>query len=62
MNLGVFALNITLQIYRAASGQWAGKILVDGAEAAGIAGCDSPGAVELAALELGYDLDTIETI
>lgn len=43
----------TLRIYRALSGQWAGRMTDSGEEIGGIAGCNSPEDVEQAA----YDQD-----
>lgn len=37
---------IVLRIYRAPSGQWAGKLFAGGEEVGGVAGCESPEAVE----------------
>lgn len=37
---------IVLRIYRAPSGQWAGKLFAGGEEVGGIAGCESAEAVE----------------
>lgn len=55
-------MTITLQIYKASSGQWAGILLVDGEEAARIGGCASPGEVEQEAWDQGFDLTAIETV
>ncbi len=42
---------ITLEIYRATSGQWAGRFMSGGEEIGGIAGYDSPEAVKAAATD-----------
>jgi hypothetical protein len=54
-------MTTTLRIYRAASGQWSGRVLVDGIEVCAIAGCADALEVESAALEQ-YDIDAIETV
>jgi len=53
---------ITLTVYLAPSGQWSGKICQGSEEIAGIAGCASAAEVEEAAAEMGYDIESIETI
>lgn len=53
-------MKITLRIYNAPSGQWAGKFIVDGVEIGGIAGSSSPDEVESLALEQGYEVVEIE--
>ena len=55
-------MKTTLKIYLAPSGQWSGRVTVDGVEVCGIAGCDSPDDVEAAAIEQGYIPDSIETV
>lgn len=54
-------MTTTLKIYRALSGQWSGRVFVDGAEVCAIAGCASPEEVEFAASEQ-YDIDVVETV
>lgn len=49
-----------LRIYRAPSGQWAGKLLAGGEEIGGIAGCESAEDVEQAAYDSGIIPDRIE--
>lgn len=49
----------TLHIYRAKSGQWAGKLLEDGEEVGRIAGCESAQDVESAALDTGIAFDRV---
>jgi len=51
---------MTLQIYKAKSGQWAGRILRDGEEIGGIAGCESAQEVEDAANDQGVNIDQVE--
>ncbi|WP_250480142.1 MULTISPECIES: hypothetical protein [unclassified Caballeronia] len=51
---------ITLRIYRAASGQWAGRLFAGGEEIGAVAACDSPEAVEQAARETGVYPDHVE--
>lgn len=53
-------MKITLHIYLAASGQWAGKFISEGLEIGGIAGCSSPDEVEQEARNQGYDIVSIE--
>lgn len=53
---------VTLTVYLAPSGQWSGKIYRDSEEIAGIAGCASAAEVEDTAAEMGYDIESIETI
>lgn len=50
----------TLHIYIAPSGQYAGKMIDDGQEVFGIAGCDTPEGVEEAAWDAGYDAFHVE--
>ena len=45
----------TLRIYRAPSGQWAGQLLEDGIEVAGVAGCATAEDVECAAQDAGLE-------
>ncbi len=45
----------TLRIYKAPSGQWAGQLVEDGIEMAGLAGFDTPEEVEMAAQESDFD-------
>ncbi len=47
-------INTVLHIYRAASGQWSGRMFEDGEDVAGIAGCESPEEVEAAAYDQGW--------
>lgn len=51
---------LVLRIYRTAAGQWAGKLLSGADEIGGVAGCDSPDAVEQAAQESAIFPDRIE--
>lgn len=51
---------VTLRIYRAPSGQWAGRIFAGEVEIGAVAGCDSPAAVEQAARETGVFPDHVE--
>ena len=53
-------MKIVLQIYLAASGQWAGKFISEDLEIGGIAGCASPDEVEQEARNQGYDIVFIE--
>lgn len=48
-----------LHVYRAPSGQWAGKVLE---EIAGIAGCESPAEVLEAALEQFPDIEDLPDV
>ena len=48
-----------LVIYRAPSGQWAGKFIQDGEELGRVAGCESPEEVEDAAHESGIEFDEV---
>jgi hypothetical protein len=55
--------SFTLKIYRAPSGQWAGRLVgANGIEFGGISGCESPEAVEEAAAESGIIPDRVEVI
>lgn len=55
--------SFTLEIYRAPSGQWAGRLLgANGIEFGGIAGCESAEAVKEAAAESGIIPDRVEVI
>lgn len=51
----------TLKIYRAPSGQWSGRMIENGEEIGGIAGCESPEEVEQAAYDQDFYPDDIET-
>jgi hypothetical protein len=51
----------TLHIYRAPSGQWAGKFIQDGEELGRVAGCESAEDVEDAAHECGIQFDEVLT-
>jgi hypothetical protein len=53
---------ITLQIYRAPSGQWSGRLLVGGEEIGRIAGCASAKAVQEAASESAIYPDLVEVV
>jgi hypothetical protein len=53
-------MKITLRIYNAPSGQWAGKFISEGVEIGGIAGCDSADEVQSLALEQGYEIVEVE--
>jgi hypothetical protein len=44
----------TLHIYTAPAGQYAGKLVDEGQEVFGVAGCNTPDEVEDAACEAGY--------
>lgn len=44
-------IDTLLKVYRAASGQWAGIVIVGGEEVGRVAGCSSPEEVEDAAYE-----------
>ena len=44
-----------LKIYQARSGQWAGQLIEDGVELAGVAGCDTAEDVECAAQDAGLE-------
>lgn len=55
--------SFTLEIYRAPSWQWAGRLVgANGIEFGGIAGCESPEAVKEAAAESGIIPDRVEVI
>lgn len=54
-------MTIILRIYRAPSGQWSGRVLLDGVEDCAIAGCADPEEVQSLAEEQYY-LDLIETV
>lgn len=54
------ANDFILRIYRAPSGQWAGKLISGGEEIGGIAGCESAEDVEQAAYDSGIIPDRIE--
>jgi hypothetical protein len=45
----------TLRIYQAPSGQWAGQLIEDDVELAGVAGCDTAEDVECAAQDAGLE-------
>jgi hypothetical protein len=48
-----------LKIYQTESGQWAGQLVDEsGEELAGVAGCESPEAVEMAAQDAELEYDT----
>lgn len=53
---------ITLQIYKAQSGQWSGRIIRDGEEIGRIAGCNSAHQVEDQANDQGLDIDEVEIV
>lgn len=53
---------VILQIWKAASGQWAGRILRGDAEDGRVAGCTSKDDVEHQALETGIEFDRIEML
>lgn len=46
-----------LRIFKAPSGQWAGAVVADGTEIAGLAGFDTPDEVEMAAQDSEIDYD-----
>jgi len=55
--------SFTLEIYRAPSGKWAGRLVgANGVEFGGIAGCESPEEVAEAAAESGIIPDRVEVI
>lgn len=51
---------VKLRIYRAASGQWWGRLVVSEEEIGRVGYCDSPEAVEQAARETGVYPDHVE--
>ena len=53
---------VILQIWNAASGQWAGRILRGDVEGGRVAGCPSRADVEHQALEAGIEFDRIEML
>lgn len=53
---------LVLQIYRAPSGQWSGRLLSAGIEIGAVAGCASAEDVEYTASESGINPDRIELI
>lgn len=53
---------LVLQIYRAQSGQWSGRLLSAGVEIGAVAGCASAEDVEYTAAESGINPDRIELI
>lgn len=53
---------VILQIWKAASGQWAGRILRGDVEGGRVAGCTSKDDVEHPALEAGSEFDRIEML
>lgn len=53
---------VILQIWNAASGQWAGRILRGDVEDGRVAGCTSKDDVEHQALEAGIEFDRIEML
>ena len=55
-------MDITLQIYKTSSGQWAGIMLRDGVEIGRIAGCSSRFEVIKTATEQGFYLEFVETV
>jgi hypothetical protein len=52
---------LVLEIYLAPSGQWSGRVMQDGEEIFGCAGCSSPDEVREAIIESGIDPDEIIT-
>lgn len=55
--------SFTLEIYRAPSGQWAGRLVgINGVEFGCIAGCESPDSVRDAAEESGIIPDRVKII
>lgn len=53
---------VILQIWKAASGQWAGRVLRGDVEDGRVAGCTSKDYVEHQALEAGIEFDRIEML
>jgi hypothetical protein len=51
---------ITLRIYRAPPGQWAGVLIAGKKEIGRVTGCESPEAVKEAAAETGFYPDLVE--
>jgi hypothetical protein len=52
-------MTLVLEIYLAPSGQWSGRVIQDGEEVGGCAGCSSPAEVEEAVRECGWEPDQI---
>lgn len=55
-------MSTILQVFKADSGQWGGRILRDGEEYGRVAGCDSADEVEAQAYEAGIDVDRVERL
>lgn len=55
-------MTTVLQVFKAASGQWGGRILRDGEEDGRVAGCESPDEVEAQAYDAGIDVDRVERL
>jgi hypothetical protein len=53
---------VILQIWKAASGQWSGRILRGAVEDGRVVGCASKDDVEHQALEAGIEFDRIELL
>lgn len=53
---------VILQIWKATSGQWAGRILRGDIEGGRVAGCTSKDDVEHQGLEAGIEFDRIEML
>ena len=53
---------VILQIWKAASGQWAGRILHGDVEDGRVAGCMSKDDVEHQVLEAGIEFDRVEML
>lgn len=51
-----------LQVWQAASGQWAGRILRGAEEVGRVAGCTSADDVEHQAVEAGVEFDRVELL
>jgi hypothetical protein len=54
-------MTTVLHIYKAPSGQWAGKFIQDGEELGRVAGCESAQDVEEAAHDNGIEFDEVVT-
>lgn len=55
----VLLMQATLHLYFAPSGQWSGRLFVDGQEVGAIGGCVSADEVEIVACEQGYDVTEV---
>ena len=55
-------MTTVLRIYKAPSGQWAGQLLEDGIELAGVAGCEDEDDVLDAADRAGMEFDQVVVV